>query len=91
VNWSPAPVAEVWPDTVTVTSTAPVPAGLVAVQLEVELQETPVAALPVPKSTVVSPEVVENPVPVIVTAVPPEAGPVVGLMLVTVGALPDAS
>ena len=88
---SPAPVAEVWLDTVTVTSTAPVPAGLVAVQLEVELQETPVAALPVPKSTVVSPEVVENPVPVIVTAVPPEAGPVVGLMLVTVGALPDAS
>jgi hypothetical protein len=84
-------VAEVWLDTVTVTSTAPVPAGLVAVQLEVELQETPVAALPVPKSTVVSPEVVENPVPVIVTAVPPEAGPVVGLMLVTVGALPDAS
>ena len=88
MNWSPAPVAEVWPDTVTVTSTAPVPAGLVAVQLEVELQETPVAALPVPKATVVP--VVANPVPVIVTAVPPEAGPEVGLILVTVGAVPDA-
>ena len=89
MNSSPATAVEVWPDTVTVTSTVPVPAGLVAVQLEVELQEIPVAALFEPKSTVVSPEVAENPVPVIVTVVPPEAGPDVGLILVMVGAPPD--
>ena len=82
-------MGEVWPDTVTLTSTVPVPAGLVAVQVVVELQETPVAALPEPKATVVP--VVANPVPVIVTAVPPEAGPEVGLILVTVGAVPDAA
>ena len=43
---------------------------------------TSVAAV-VPKSTAVAPV---NPVPVIVTAVPPAAGPLFGLMPVTVGA-----
>jgi hypothetical protein len=84
VNWSALLVAEVWPDTVTVTSTVPVPAGLVAVQLLVEAQVTAVPAFD-PKLTVVP--VVANPVPVIVTTVP--ATPEVGLMPVTVGAVPE--
>jgi hypothetical protein len=74
VNSSALEVALVWPPTVTVTSTVPLPAGLVAVQLVVVEQLTPVAAV-VPKSTVVASAVVENPVPVIVTVVPPPAGP----------------
>jgi hypothetical protein len=78
-------VVDVAPPTTTVTSTSPaVHAGLVAVQLVVELQVTAVPAA-VAKLTVVEPEVVENPVPVIVTTVPPARGPEVGLMLVTVG------
>ena len=85
MNLSEALVADVTPPTLTVTSTVSVPAGLVAVQLVAELQVTPVAALPDPKSTVVEPEVVEKLVPVMVTDVPPAAGPVAGLTAVTVG------
>ena len=85
MNWSAELVAEVDESTVTVTSTVPVPPGLVAVQLVVELQVTPVPGF-VPKSTVVAPDVVENPVPVMLTVVPPAAGPDAGLMAVTVGA-----
>ena len=71
------------PPAVTVTSTAPAdPAGLVALQLVVELQVTAVPAA-APKSTVVP--VVEKPVPVIVTTVPPASGPAVGLILATAG------
>jgi hypothetical protein len=70
---------------VTVISTvAALPGGLVAVQLVVEVQLTAVPAA-VPKSTVVAAAVVENPVPLMVTLVPPERGPEVGLMAVTVG------
>jgi hypothetical protein len=83
VNWSAVLVAEVVPPEVTVTSTAPaVPAGLVAVQLVVELQVTAVPAV-APKATVVP--VMANPVPVMVTTVVPASGPALGLMLATVG------
>jgi hypothetical protein len=83
VNWSPAPVGEVFPPTVTVTSTVPaLPAGLVAVQLVTELQVTEVAAV-VPKLTVAP--LVARPLPVMVITVPPVEGPELGLMLATVG------
>ena len=66
---------------VTVTSTVPVPAGLVAV---IEVEELTVIAVPAlpPNETV---ELAVKPVPEIVTAVPPASGPVSGLMPVTVG------
>ena len=90
MNWSAALVAEVVPPTATVTSTVPMPAGLVAVQLVAELQVTDVPAT-VPKSTVVAPAVVEKFVPVIVTTVPPEVDPDAGLMAVTAGAVDAAA
>ncbi len=80
MNWSAAPVAEVSFAVVTVTSTVPLPAGLVAViwvsllnvkLATVEPNETPVASV--------------KPEPVMVTLVPPAADPLVGLMLVTDG------
>ena len=80
MNWSAGEVAEVPLGVVTVTSTVPVPAGEVAV-IEPAVSAVMVAAL-VPKSTAVAPERL---VPVMVTEVPPPAGPVVGLMEVTVG------
>ena len=58
------------------------PAGLVAVIVVSLTTVTPVAAV-VPKSTAVAPVKL---VPVIVTDVPPAAGPLVGLRPVTVGA-----
>ena len=68
---------------VTVTSTVPaVPAGLVAMML-VSLTTLKLVAGTVPKSTAVAPVKL---VPVIVTDVPPNVGPVVGLMPVTAGA-----
>ena len=71
MKWSALEVAEVPPGVVTVTSTVPVPAGEVA-EIEVALlTTTPVAAL-APKCTAVAPV---NPVPVIVTLVPPAVGP----------------
>ena len=77
---------EVCPATVTVTAAMPVDsAGLTAVHEVAEAQLTPVAAV-APKSTVVEPEVVENPLPVIVTNVPPAVGPDFGLRPVTEGA-----
>jgi hypothetical protein len=63
-------------------STVPAPAGEVAVIVDAETTVKPVAAV-APKVTAV---VVENPVPVIVTVVPPAPGPVVGEIEVTVGA-----
>src|SRR5512135_2762018 len=72
------------PETVAVTCTVPVPAGLVAVQLVVKAQETPAAAV-APKWMVVAPGVVSKPVPVMVTVVPPTAKPLVGAIAVTVG------
>ena len=68
------------PAAVTMTSTAPVPAGLSA-RIRVLLITKSLDAGVVPKSTAVTPV---NPVPVIVTLVPPTAGPKVGLKPVTV-------
>ena len=67
---------------VTVTSTVPVPAGDVAVIEVALLTTTPLAAL-VPNLTVAP---VRNPVPVMVTLVPPAVGPALGLTALTVGA-----
>lgn len=76
--------ADVPPVVVTVTTTVPLPAGEVAV-IELELVTlTPVAGL-VPKSTVAP---LEKPEPVMVTAVPPAAGPLLGLTVLTTGATP---
>lgn len=83
MNWSALEVADVWPATVTVTSTVPLPAGAAAVQLVVDEHDTLPAAFG-PKSTVVAPAVVEKPVPVMVTDVP--VSPLLGEMAVTVGA-----
>ena len=60
----------------------PVPAGLSAVIVVALTTVTLVAAVG-PKSTAVAPV---KPVPLIVTNVPPDAGPLVGLIPVTVGA-----
>jgi hypothetical protein len=82
VNWSFDDVAEVSPDVVTVISTTPtVPAGAVAVICVAESNVTPVAGT-VPNSTL---DAVLNPDPVIVTTVPPAAGPELGLTAVTLG------
>ena len=82
--WSAVLVALVPPGVVTVTSTAPsVPvAGAVAV-IVVALLTVNAAGLPGPKLTAVAPV---NPVPVMVTDVPPVLGPEPGLTPVTVGA-----
>ena len=48
-------------------------------------QETEVAGFPVPKSTVVKPEAVENLVPVILNDVAPTSGPEVGEIELRVG------
>jgi hypothetical protein len=68
-----------------VTTTFTVPAAwaaVVAVIVVLLLTLTPVAAVP-PRLTVAP---VWNPVPVIVTAVPPLAGPELGVIEITVGA-----
>jgi len=75
-------VADVPAVLVTLRSTTPAaPAGEVAVIWVGELTVTAVPA-PAPNATV---EPVMNPVPVIVTTVPPASGPDVGLIAVTVG------
>ena len=75
-------VAETSLPLVTVTGTLPEPAGAVAVmEVPPEPTLTPVAAVP-PKSTV---DVEVKPAPLIVTTVPPVAGPELGLMAVTTG------
>ena len=82
MNLSADPVAEVPPAPFTVTSTAPAaPAGEVAV---IDVGETTLTTVPAlaPNETV-SP--VANPVPVIVTEVPPAVEPLVGLTAETVG------
>ena len=71
------------PFTVTVTVTAPaLPVGVVAV-IDVLLTTTTLVAAVAPNFTVAP---AAKFVPVIVTAVPPAAGPLFGLTLVTVGA-----
>ena len=75
-------MADVPLEVVTLTFTTPVPGGLTAVIVVALTTVTPLAAF-VLKSTTVAPV---KPVPVIVTKVPPPAGPLVGLRPVTVGA-----
>ena len=73
---------------VTTTLTAPAARAAVVAVIDVLLTTvTPVAAVP-PRLTVAP---ARNPVPVIVTAVPPAVVPLLGLTLVTVGAGPDAA
>ena len=79
---SPVTIALVPPGVVTLISTVPVPAGDVAVRLVADLNVTFAARV-----SNVTVDALVNPVPVIVTAVPPAAGPVAGEMLVTVGGL----
>ena len=81
MNLSPATIALVPLGVVTLTSTVPVPAGEMAVRLVAELNVA-LAGI-VPNVTV---DALVNPVPVMVTAVPPVEGPVAGEMLETVGA-----
>ena len=70
------------PGVVTLTSTVPaLPAGAVAVICVSLLMVKPAAAVP-PNATAVAPV---NPVPVIVTVVPPATMPVIGERLVMVG------
>ena len=85
MNTSAGEAVDVPFEVLTVTSTVPADAlGETAVQLVVEAQFTGAATF-VPKSTVVLPGLVENPVPVIDTEVPPETGPKPGEIAVTVG------
>ena len=71
------------PTVVTITSFAPVvPAGVVA-GIVVELLTENVAAVP----PIVTPVAPVKLAPVIVTLVPPVAGPLVGEILLTVGAV----
>ena len=85
MKWSLGPIALVFPPTATVTSTVPAePAGADTVS-EVAVADVGVAAVFEPNFTVLFAGVVLNPVPVIVTEVPPEIGPLDGLMPVTVG------
>jgi hypothetical protein len=74
--------AEVPPAVVTLTSTVPVPDGDTAVICVEELTVKP-DALVAPNVTAVA---AVNPVPVIVTDVPPAVGPVVGEIDEIVGA-----
>ncbi|MNM52519.1 hypothetical protein D3C81_635980 [compost metagenome] len=69
------------PVVVTRTSTVPVPAGAVAVICVALLTVKPVAAV-APNVTAVAPV---KRVPVMMTEVPPAAGPAVGDRLLTVG------
>ena len=69
MNWAEDDVDEVPAVVVTVTYTVPVPAGEVAVS-DVVLPKVTAVAATVPKSTVAP---LTNPVPVMVTMVPPVA------------------
>ncbi len=71
------------PVVATVTLTEPVPAGAVTVSDVVDAAVT--VATAEPKSTVSPDAVALNPVPVIVTELPPAAGPLVGLIDETTG------
>ena len=70
------------PAVVTVTSTAPAPAGEVATRVVALVTVTEVAAGVVPKSTVGAGGEAG---PVTVTTVPPASGPALGVMAVTAG------
>jgi hypothetical protein len=81
VNLSFAEVGDVPPAVVTVTSTDPVPAGLVAVT-DVSVSAVTDAGV-LPNFTAVA---LPRFVPVMVTEVPPAAGPLIGRIPVTAGA-----
>jgi hypothetical protein len=81
VNLSVDPVSVVANCVVTVTSTVPLPGGAVAVIEVGPLTVNDVAGVP-PNDTAVTPV---NPVPVMITLVPPATGPLLGETLVTVG------
>lgn len=83
MKWSAIEVTLVPTAVVTVMSTTPDPAGEVAV-IFVALLTVNEAAAAAPNLTALAPG---NPVPVIVTVVPPEAGPEAGLIDVTAGGL----
>ena len=89
VNWSSGLVGEDPAVVVTITSTTPVPAGDVAVIDDALFRVYDVAAT-VPNFTEVTPV---KPLPEMTTEVPPAAGPVLGLTLVTdvamAGTVPD--
>ena len=87
MNWSAADVAEAPPEPSTITLTVPAPAGLVAVISVAETTSTLVARV-VPNSTI---EPSLKFVPVMITVVPPAAGPKSGLTPVTVGRCPVRS
>ncbi|CAM3245069.1 hypothetical protein JANLI_04620 [Janthinobacterium lividum] len=76
-------MALVPPVVVTRTSTVPVPLGAVAVICVALLTVKPLAAV-APNVTAV---VLLKPVPVMMTLVPPVAGPAVGEMLLTAGSV----
>ena len=78
----PTDVTDVPPAVVAVTFTTPDPAGATAVMEVAELTTTPDAAF-TPNFTTVAPVKL---VPVMITDVPPAAGPLVELKPVTVGA-----
>ena len=82
MNWSAPFVGLVPLALLTFTSTVPLPAGEVAL-IEVELTTSTFVAALAPKLTVLP---LINPVPVIVTRLPPAAGPELGLTPDTVGA-----
>ena len=75
---------DVPPGVATSTSTVPLPAGLIAVTC-VSLSTVWLVAAKAPKSTCVAPA---KPVPVTITAVPPDSVPSVGASSVTAGAPP---
>ena len=83
VNWAAAEVGDVPAGVTTVTLTTP-PAMSAGLTTVIVVSVTTVRPVPgvVPKSTAVAPV---KPVPVIVTRVPPAAGPLVGLRPVTEG------
>jgi len=83
VNWSAPLVAEVPPGVVTVTWTVPLPAGLIAV-IWMSLSTVMCIAAVAANETPVAPV---KPEPVIVTVVPPPAGPLAGPILDTIGPL----
>ena len=80
-SWAEVPPADMPPGAVTVTLTVPDPAGEVAVICVSEFTVNDGAAVD-PKSTLLA---FVNPVPVIVTGVPPASGPTGGSRPVTVG------
>jgi hypothetical protein len=62
------------------------PAGLVAVQVVGDMQLTFVAKALPKRTRIIIPRKLVKLAPVMVTVVPPTAGPLLGLMLVMVGA-----